>query len=250
VERAVLEWAAIYNVQGLLADPTQMFYCLQRLARAGVPVSEFLQTSANLQTASASLYEVIRDRLIVLYANSDIRNALLQSSAITNPTTGSFRIAKSKAKFKIDAAVALSWAVWACLAANGKSQRWEVVPAPWAYPDDTSEPGVAQPATNMSKKAEVFREKYKRDEIPISEAEKMGGRRVYRGNWGTEFSPEERAEYLTSGDDGSDNPYGHEDVGFVLSDPADQARLAAWRGQARRSGNAVSPVNGSIMVRG
>ena len=99
----------------------------QRLAREGIDIEEFPQTTGNLTDASQNLYEIIRGRNLIAYPDAGIRLAI--SRAIAIETSRGWRIAKDKQSHKIDVVVALAMAALAAVRANTEdtydvSMKW------------------------------------------------------------------------------------------------------------------------------
>ena len=129
VERTLLDFNKRFCVQKVLFDPYMLHPVMQRLAREGIDVEEFPQTTGNLTDASQNLFEVIRGRNIVVYPAADIRLAI--SRAIAIETSRGWRIAKDRQSHKIDVVVALAMAALACVRAQSESSydismRWAV----------------------------------------------------------------------------------------------------------------------------
>ena len=82
VERTLLDFNKRFCVQKVLFDPYMLHPVMQRLAREGIDVEEFPQTTGNLTDASQNLFEVIRGRNIVVYPAADIRLAISRAIAI------------------------------------------------------------------------------------------------------------------------------------------------------------------------
>jgi len=89
-------------------DPWQMQAVAQRLTAAGLPMVEFPQSVPNLTEASTNLYELLKGRNLVAYADDDVRLAV--SRCVALETSRGWRIAKEKASHKIDVVVALAQA--------------------------------------------------------------------------------------------------------------------------------------------
>ncbi|MGA2313401.1 MAG: terminase TerL endonuclease subunit [Xanthobacteraceae bacterium] len=111
IESTVLELKKRFNVQKVLYDPWQMQSTAQRLARAGVRMTEFPQSVGNLTIASQGLYELITGRNLTVYPDAAMRLAV--SRAVALETSRGWRIAKEKQSHKIDVVVALAMAAHA-----------------------------------------------------------------------------------------------------------------------------------------
>ena len=111
----------IYNeprarIEKILVDPYQMARSVQTLQAAGLPVEEYNQTQGNLTEATEALYSVLTTRGIRLYPADDLRTHVLNAVSIETPR--GIRLSKQKTSNKIDAAVALSFAVLAAVQAG------------------------------------------------------------------------------------------------------------------------------------
>lgn len=102
-----------YRVQEALYDPYQLADLSQRLRREGVNMVEYPQSVGNLTTMGTNLYELIKSKNIVLYADTLMRQAA--SHAIALQTSRGWRIAKEKSVFKIDPIVALAMSALAAV---------------------------------------------------------------------------------------------------------------------------------------
>jgi phage terminase large subunit-like protein len=118
VEDTLLRLGKRFLVREVRYDPFQMVATAQRLGRLGLPMVEFPQTSPNLTAASSNLYELFKGRNLRLYPDADLRLAVQRSVAVE--TSRGWRIAKEKARHKIDLVVALAQA---CLGAVQGGQR-------------------------------------------------------------------------------------------------------------------------------
>jgi phage terminase large subunit-like protein len=125
VEAYLLDLASKYNLRGCFYDPWQLQASAQRLSKAGLPLEEFPQTSANLTQATQNLFDLIESQSLLMYPAADLRLAISRCVAIEGPR--GWRIGKEKSAFKIDAIVALAMALFAAVQDVGKSSfRWDV----------------------------------------------------------------------------------------------------------------------------
>ncbi len=118
VEKYLLEIHAATSLRCVLIDPWQAYGTIQKLKAAGVPIEEFSQTVANTTRMGQALYDLLRRRELVLFADEELRQQAMNCLAVETPN--GFRIAKEKAAKKIDAIVALSMA---CVAAQREQGR-------------------------------------------------------------------------------------------------------------------------------
>ncbi len=113
IEATVSDFAKRFRVEQAWYDPFQMVASAQRLAKAGLPLEEFPQSVPNLTAASQNLYDLIKGRNLIAYPDAEIRTAVSHAVAIEG--TRGWRIAKEKARHKIDVVVALAMACLACV---------------------------------------------------------------------------------------------------------------------------------------
>ena len=113
VEDYVLELARRYDIAEVSFDPYQLARSAGVLRRAGVPMGELAQTSGNLTAAGQALYDLIGERRLAVPPDKELRKHALNAVAV-NSGRG-WRLAKEKASRKIDAVVALSFAVLAAV---------------------------------------------------------------------------------------------------------------------------------------
>lgn len=131
IEATILDLCGRFAVRKCVFDPWQMQSTAQRLRNSGVHIEEFPQSSPRLTESSQNLFELIKSRNIVLYADAEIRLAF--SRAVAKETSRGWRIGKEKQSHKIDIVVALGMA--ALVAAQQGAQ--ENPPAAWGYYSST-----------------------------------------------------------------------------------------------------------------
>ena len=102
-----LQWR--FGALRVVFDPSQMQRSAQELRRRGVHMVELPQTTGNLTQATSALFDVVKQRTLRCYEADDLRQHVLNSVVVESPR--GWRLAKEKASRKIDAAVALSFAV-------------------------------------------------------------------------------------------------------------------------------------------
>ena len=117
IEATLLDLHKRFYLKKVLFDPYQMQATAQRLARAGLAIEEFPQSSPNLTAASQNLYELIQNNNLVVYPDAGMRLAISRAVAIETPR--GWRIGKDKQTHKIDVVVALAMACHAAI----QSQR-------------------------------------------------------------------------------------------------------------------------------
>jgi phage terminase large subunit-like protein len=115
----LLDLKRSFQVCTVLFDPYQMQSTAQRLAKAGLPVEEFPQSSPSLTAASQNLFELINSQALVAYPDEQMRLAISRAVAIETPR--GWRIGKDRSSHKIDVVVALAMAAHAAVRAQGES---------------------------------------------------------------------------------------------------------------------------------
>ncbi len=101
------------RIQKLYYDPSQMQRTAQILRESWIDCEELPQTEGNLSTATECLYDHLINRRLRIYQNAELRSHVLNAS--TKETERVFRLKKEKQSRKIDAAVALSFAILAAV---------------------------------------------------------------------------------------------------------------------------------------
>jgi hypothetical protein len=129
VEDAVVEFGKRFALVSVSYDPYQLEGTAQRLRARGVPMEALNQTSGNLTEAADRLFELFKAGNIALYADPDVREAVLNASVKEAPSGRGFRLAKERPSKKIDLCAALSFA---CLTAirehGGRADLYEYTP--------------------------------------------------------------------------------------------------------------------------
>jgi phage terminase large subunit-like protein len=108
VERTLLDLRRRFRIREIRFDPYQLVAVAQRLTTAGLPMVEFAQSVPNLTESSTNLYELLKGRNLVAYADDDLRLAI--SRCVALETSRGWKISKEKASHKIDVVVALAQA--------------------------------------------------------------------------------------------------------------------------------------------
>jgi len=101
------------HIEKILVDPYQMARSVQTLQAACLPIEEYNQTQGNLTEATEALYAAFINRNLRLYHAADLRQHCLNAVSVETPR--GIRLSKQKTANKIDAAVALSFAVLAAI---------------------------------------------------------------------------------------------------------------------------------------
>src|SRR5262249_16266318 len=86
---------------------------VQTLREAGLEVEEYNQTQNNLTEATEALYSAFLTKNLKLYPAPDLKQHVL--NAVTVESARGIKLAKQKTSNKIDAAVGLSFAVYAAI---------------------------------------------------------------------------------------------------------------------------------------
>jgi phage terminase large subunit-like protein len=115
VEAYLLDLARQYDLRTVRCDPYQFHGSMQRLRQHGLPVEEYPQTEDRLTRIGQGLYDLIRERRLIVYPSDELRAHVLAASAKETPH--GFRIVKTVATKKIDACVALAMAAHAATTA-------------------------------------------------------------------------------------------------------------------------------------
>jgi phage terminase large subunit-like protein len=135
IEATIRELRKRFTLREVRYDPYQMAAVSQRLVRDGVRMVEFPQSMPNLTEASTNLYELIKGRNLVAYADADMRLSVSRAIAVENAR--GWRIAKEKTSHKIDVVVALGMAALAAVSQGNRPERIFNFVAP---PDMTGNP--------------------------------------------------------------------------------------------------------------
>jgi len=121
IEAYVLELQRDYRLAAVFYDPYQMARSAATLRKAGVPMEEYPQTTGNLTATGQNLYDLVRERRLVMYPDAELRRHALGAVAIE--TGRGWRIAKERASRKVDGVVALSFAALAAVTRH-RAGRW------------------------------------------------------------------------------------------------------------------------------
>ena len=116
VEAFLRELAWRFGACDVSYDPSQMQRSAQEMRREQVRMIELPQTTGNLTLATSALFDVVKQRTLRCYEAPDLRQHILNSVVVESPR--GWRLAKEKASRKIDAAVALSFAVSAAVSGS------------------------------------------------------------------------------------------------------------------------------------
>lgn len=120
VETFLVEIAERYSVQAIVADPSQAYLLIQRLAKRGIAVDEFVQTQANGVKMGETLFSMVTDKTLRAYPSTELKEHVCNAVAIETPSGA--RMTKGKQTKKIDLAIALAMAMVVALErGNGPS---------------------------------------------------------------------------------------------------------------------------------
>jgi len=144
IEGTITELAQRFTVRKVLFDPYQMAATAQRLARQGIPIEEFPQSTPNLTAASQNLFELINGRNLVAYPDPAMRLAI--SRAVAIESSRGWRITKEKQSHKIDVVVALAMAAYAAVK-TGESRKisWSAVAGNSSFDTNSGQRNVRYP---------------------------------------------------------------------------------------------------------
>jgi hypothetical protein len=118
VEDYILELRKRHRIVRLYADPYQAMQMLQSLQKkiGETVVQEFSQTVANTTVMGETLFDLIKNRNLIAYADPQMKEHVTNATGVE--TARGYRLAKEKASKKIDLAVALAMACCAALQAG------------------------------------------------------------------------------------------------------------------------------------
>ena len=157
IEQTLLELRRRFYVREVRYDPYQLVAVAQRLVQQGLPMVEFAQSVPNLTEASTNLYEIIKGRNLIAYADDDMRLAI--SRAVALETSRGWRIAKEKQSHKIDVVVALAMAALGAVQQGQAIQKYEytpVRPGSGRWGELAEDPDRDQPESRSVQLARVF----------------------------------------------------------------------------------------------
>jgi phage terminase large subunit-like protein len=156
VEQAVIDWHHRYILAGVYYDPFQMVSSAQRLAKAGVKMIEFPQSLPNLTIMAENLFDLIRNRSLLVYPDEAIRLAV--SRAIAKEGARGWKIDKTKATHHIDVVVSLGMAALAAVRGEAEPQYLLDVLA-GTTPDDEPPPPAPRrlwPGMSAEREAQIL----------------------------------------------------------------------------------------------
>ena len=106
VEAYLKELYKKFNIDSVAYDPYQFHRSGVSLAKEGLPMCEYPQTTDRLILAGENLFSLIKGRNLLVYKDSEIRDNVLK--CIAKETPRGFRLIKSKQSDRIDFAIALA----------------------------------------------------------------------------------------------------------------------------------------------
>lgn len=132
-----------YGSIRVLYDPYNLSTLAQIAKEKDIHMRELSQTQGNQTVFTTTLLELIRSGALRTYQAPDLREQVL--NAVMVETARGVRLAKEKARKKIDAAVALAMAVWGCQERGSYQVRPPVVyDLLGYYPLTAYSPGVPE----------------------------------------------------------------------------------------------------------
>ena len=118
VEVKILELCETYNVIRIACDPNYFTRSMLKLEHEfGLPIEEFPQENKRTSAAAMALFDVLQEKRIAHGGTADLTEHVLNAGV--KPTAYGWRLTKTEAELKIDAAVALSMAVYLAEAEGG-----------------------------------------------------------------------------------------------------------------------------------
>lgn len=107
-----------FDVRAIFCDPWQLQRTIQTLQAAGLSISEYPQSVPNQTRAGQLLFDLITGRNLRLFPSEVLRRHVLNCVAVES--TRGWRLAKERARQKIDSSVALSMATIAAIDLGGR----------------------------------------------------------------------------------------------------------------------------------
>jgi phage terminase large subunit-like protein len=118
VERTLRDWHERFLLRAVYYDPYQMAAVAQRLNELHLPMREFPQTIPNLTAMAENLFDLIKGRNLLTYADETIRTAIARSIAVEGAR--GWKISKERQSHKIDIVIALGMAALAAIRAQSE----------------------------------------------------------------------------------------------------------------------------------
>ena len=109
-----------FKIRAIIYDPFQLHSLMTDLKNEGLPCQELAQTQGNTIAFSQLLYELIHYQNIEFYPNQELKEHIM-SAEIKDSEKG-FRIVKGSQKNKVDLAIALGMASYACVNSKPRKQ--------------------------------------------------------------------------------------------------------------------------------
>lgn len=129
-----------YNVAAIAYDPAYITMLAQELSGDGLPMEEFPQTTSRMAPASQALYELIVSQRLSHPGDSALTRHIKAAAAeATGNGNGAWRLVKSKARRKMDGAIAL--AMVAALATQAEEKQ--AAPNIWTFTDEELKEALA-----------------------------------------------------------------------------------------------------------
>lgn len=108
VEKQLLVWRKMYNIEVVYFDPYQMARSAQHLQDYYLPMVEFPQTGGNCVKMTETLQGLLKDHCLQLYPDAEIRQHLL--AANVKESARGYRLVKRRFSQKIDLTTAIALA--------------------------------------------------------------------------------------------------------------------------------------------
>ncbi|MBA7516049.1 hypothetical protein ES705_08094 [subsurface metagenome] len=121
VEKYLIELDKNYNVDSFNYDPYQFHRSGVSLAKSGLKMCEYPQTTDRLVECGENLYSLIKGRNLIVYKDREIRDHILKS--IAKESSRGFRLIKSKQSERIDLAISLAMASLKAIGISGGQTR-------------------------------------------------------------------------------------------------------------------------------
>jgi len=123
VEKYIIECCAKFKVIDIAYDPSQFHRSMTTLAKMGLPMTEFTQSSKNMIGATQALFDALREKRLEAYPAEDLREHL--KWAVAEQKGSGYKLVKSEehSRHKIDGAVAMAMALHRSIETGGVDLR-------------------------------------------------------------------------------------------------------------------------------
>jgi phage terminase large subunit-like protein len=154
MEAELRAWSLAYALLAVRYDPYQLVTIAQRLTREGLPMEEYPQTSDRLTAIGQSIWDLVTGGNLVAYPHEALREHVLNGVVVETPR--GWRIAKEKARHKIDLLVALAMAADRC--ARAEAGEVQVYVDTGGTPGETVDDPLAVAALEAAEAQRLWRE--------------------------------------------------------------------------------------------